>query len=76
MFIEQVSLITDVIVPIVISVAVLSRVSSARNNEKLVYALIGMLANKSILDMQDLMTLHMFEPRGDMLDLLQGLIKR
>lgn len=67
-----VSIITNIIMPLVISIAVLSRISKARNNEKLYYALIGVLAIKNVLDTEDLVKLQLFEPSNDMLDIMTG----
>lgn len=70
-----VSLITDILLPVGLVWYVLSRMSKATWNERVLYGLIGILAAKSILDTSDLASLHMFEPREDVAETFLRLIK-
>lgn len=59
--------ILNTVVPIIATLAILYRVSGARQNEERYYTLIGVLAEKGLLTMQDLNTLGVFSPREDVL---------
>lgn len=70
-----VAFIVQIAFPVVASIAILSYLSRARSTEELCYTLVGILAVKGLLEVEDLVKLGMFEPRDDMLDLLKGLLE-
>jgi hypothetical protein len=69
------SFVTQIAFPIAASIAILSYLSRARSTEELCYTLVGILAVKGLIEVEDLIKLGMFEPRDDMLDLLTGLLE-
>ncbi|MHA2064302.1 MAG: hypothetical protein ACXABY_07975 [Candidatus Thorarchaeota archaeon] len=73
---ETLTFIIEIIGPTILALAILSRIANVRHVEEMQYALIGILATKGYLNIEDLGTLKMFQPQENMFVAMLDIIKR